>query len=113
MPMKNPPHPGRIVKRSLESLGITIGAAADQLGVSRKHLSDVLNGKAGISPAMAIRLESAAVSRLPQVEELPSWPGWLPGRPHIVPSGFAGGEADGPQALVTEERVPGLRRTLN
>ena len=66
MPMKNPPHPGRIVKRSLESLGITIGAAADQLGVSRKHLSDVLNGKAGISPAMAIRLEKGLGSTASQ-----------------------------------------------
>ena len=54
------------MKRSLESLGITIGAAADQLGVSRKHLSDVLNGKAGISPAMAIRLEKGLGSTASQ-----------------------------------------------
>ena len=58
MPMKNPPHPGRIVRRALgpDGLGLTQTAAAEQLGVSRKQLTLILNAKAGISPEMAIRL---------------------------------------------------------
>ena len=51
MPMKNPPHPGRSVRHVTE--------AARRLGVSRKQLSDVLNGHSGISPEMAIRLDKA------------------------------------------------------
>jgi addiction module HigA family antidote len=57
MPMKNPTHPGRIVQRSLTSLGVSVTEAARRLGVSRSHLSKLLNGHAGISPEMAIRLE--------------------------------------------------------
>jgi len=57
MPMKNPTHPGRIVQRSLTSLGVSVTEAAKGLGVSRPHLSKLLNGHAGISPEMAIRLE--------------------------------------------------------
>ena len=57
MPMKNPPHPGETIRYDcLESLGLSVTAGAKALGVSRKHLSDVVNGKAGISPEMAIRL---------------------------------------------------------
>jgi addiction module HigA family antidote len=60
MPMKNPPHPGRSVRRDcLEPLGLSVTGAAASLGVSRKQLSDVLNGHAGISPEMAIRLDKA------------------------------------------------------
>ncbi len=60
MPMKNPIHPGLIVKHDcLEPLGLTVTAAAEALGVSRSTLSNVLNGRAGISPEMAIRLEKA------------------------------------------------------
>jgi addiction module HigA family antidote len=60
MPMKNPPHPGLSVRHDcLEPLGLTITQAARDLGVSRKQLSEILNGKAGISPVMAIRLDKA------------------------------------------------------
>lgn len=60
MPMKNPPHPGLSVRHDcLEPLGLTVSAAAERLGVSRKQLSDVINGHAGISPEMAIRLDKA------------------------------------------------------
>ena len=60
MPMKNPPHPGLSIRHDcLEPLGISVTAAAAHLGVSRKHLSDVINGHSGISPEMAIRLDKA------------------------------------------------------
>ena len=57
MRMKNPPHPGRIVRQEcIEPLGLTITAAAAALGVTRQALNNLVNGKAGISPEMAIRL---------------------------------------------------------
>ena len=60
MPMKNPPHPGLSVRHDcLEPLGLSVTAAAKRLDVSRKQLSDVLNGHSGISPEMAIRLDKA------------------------------------------------------
>ncbi len=60
MPMKNPPHPGRTIANAcLEPLGLTVTAGARVLGVARPTLSNVINGKAGISPEMAIRLEKA------------------------------------------------------
>ena len=60
MPMKKPPHPGLSVRHDcLEPLGLTVSEAADRLGVSRKQLSDLVNGHAGISPEMAIRLDKA------------------------------------------------------
>ncbi len=56
MPMKNPPHPGGLVRRQcIEPLGLTITAAA-ALGVTRTTLSELVNGKRGISPEMAVRL---------------------------------------------------------
>ena len=58
MPMKNPPHPGETIRYDcLEPLGLSITAGAKALGVSRKQLSEVVNGKAGISTEMAIRLD--------------------------------------------------------
>lgn len=58
MPMKNPPHPGEVVRDAIENgLGLTVTAAAEGLGVSRKTLSQILNGRASISTEMAIRLE--------------------------------------------------------
>ena len=55
--MKNPPHPGGIVLRQcLEPLGLTITDAATALGVTRNTLSELVNGKRGISPEMAVRL---------------------------------------------------------
>ena len=60
MPMKNPPHPGLSVRHDcLEPLGLSVTEAAKKLGVSRKQLSDVVNGRSGISPQMAIRLDKA------------------------------------------------------
>ena len=60
MPMKNPPHPGLSIRHDcLEPLGLNVTEAAKRLGVSRKQLSDIVNCHAGISPAMAIRLDKA------------------------------------------------------
>ena len=60
MLMHNPPHPGEIIKElCLEPLGITVTEAAEALGVSRKTLSSIINGKSGISPEMAVRLSIA------------------------------------------------------
>ena len=60
MPMKNPPHPGLSIRHDcLEPLGLSVTEAAKKLGVSRKQLSDVVNGHAGVSPEMAIRLDKA------------------------------------------------------
>lgn len=60
MLMYNPPHPGEILKKlCLEPLGLTVTEAAKALGVSRKTLSSILNGRAGVSPEMAIRLSIA------------------------------------------------------
>ena len=58
--MKNLPHPGLSVRHDcLEPLGLSVTEAAKKLGVSRKQLSDVVNGHSGISPQMAIRLDKA------------------------------------------------------
>ena len=63
MPMTDPPHPGRGVRENcLEPLGLSVTEAARRLGVARHTLSRVLNGHAGISPEMAIRLEKAGWS---------------------------------------------------
>ncbi len=60
MPMKNPPHPGRIVRQDcIEPLGLTITGAAKALGISRQALNNLVNGKAGISPEMAVRISKA------------------------------------------------------
>jgi len=57
--MHNPPHPGEILKHDvLPELGLSVTEAARQLGVTRVMLSRILNGKAGISPDMALRLAS-------------------------------------------------------
>ncbi len=58
--MKNPLHPGKIVcEDCLEPLGLTVTDAARVLGVTRQALNNVVNGKSGISPEMAIRLSKA------------------------------------------------------
>ncbi len=55
--MKNPPHPGGVVLRQcIEPLGLSITDAAAALGVTRNTLSELVNGKRGISPEMAVRL---------------------------------------------------------
>jgi antitoxin HigA-1 len=60
MKMHNPPHPGEVLKTlCFESLRLTVTEAAKSLGVSRKTLSGILNGRCRISPEMAIRLSIA------------------------------------------------------
>ena len=59
MPMKNPPHPGGIVKDCIDDLGLSVTDAARVLGVTRPTLSRVINARAGISPEMAVRLPKA------------------------------------------------------
>ena len=76
--MHNPPHPGEVIKElCLEPLGISVTAAANGLGVSRKTLSALLNGRAGVSPEMAIRLsiafDTSAESWLNQQTQYDLW----------------------------------------
>ena len=60
MKMHNPPHPGEVLQElCLRPLNLTVTEAARALGVSRKTLSSILNGRAGISPEMAVRLSIA------------------------------------------------------
>jgi antitoxin HigA-1 len=60
MPMKNPPHPGDLIKTEvIEALGLSVSKAADLLKVRRATLSDLLNGKAALTPEMALRIEKA------------------------------------------------------
>ena len=60
MAMKNPPHPGLTVRHDcLEPLGLTVTQGAKVLGVTRQTLNNLLNGKSGISPEMAVRLAKA------------------------------------------------------
>lgn len=76
MPMKNPPHPGDIIRDLyLEPLELTVTQAAAGLGVSRKTLSMLLNGHAGVSPEMAVRF-SKTFGRTPE--------GWLQLQMHFV-----------------------------
>lgn len=78
MLMHNPPHPGEVIKElCLEPLGISVTDAAEALGVSRKTLSAILNGRAGVSPEMAIRLsiafDTSAESWLNQQSQYELW----------------------------------------
>ena len=60
MPMKTPPHPGLSVRLDcLEPLGLSVTEGAKVLGVTRQALNNLVNGKAGVSPEMAIRLDKA------------------------------------------------------
>ena len=60
MPMKNPPHPGDLIKTEvIEALGLSVSKAAEILQVRRATLSDLLNGKAALTPEMALRIEKA------------------------------------------------------
>lgn len=60
MPMKNPPHPGDLVRYDcLEPLGLSVTAAAKALNISRQALNNLVNKKSGISPEMAVRLSKA------------------------------------------------------
>lgn len=78
MIMHNPPHPGEVLRElCLEPMGLTVTAVAAALGVSRKTLSAILNGRAGISPEMAVRLsiafETSAESWLNQQTQYDLW----------------------------------------
>jgi addiction module HigA family antidote len=78
MLMHNPPHPGEILRTlCLEPLGLSVTEAAKALGVSRKTLSSLLNGRTGISPEMAVRLsmafETSAESWLRQQAQYDLW----------------------------------------
>lgn len=57
--MKNPSHPGEIVRECLEGLKLSVTGGAAALGVTRATLSRILNARAGISPEMAVRLSKA------------------------------------------------------
>lgn len=57
--MKNPPHPGIGIRDEIEELGLSVAEAAEGLGVTRQQLYRVINGKSGITPEMAFRLEKA------------------------------------------------------
>ena len=59
MPMKNPPHPGELLKDNVDELGLSVAEAAKGLGVTRQQLYNVINGKSAITPEMAVRLEKA------------------------------------------------------
>lgn len=62
--MHNPPHPGEVLRELwLEPLGLTVSKAADALAVSRKTLSQIVNGRGPITPDMALRLAIAFNSR--------------------------------------------------
>lgn len=59
-PMLDPTHPGELVRfECIEPLGLTVTAAAKALGVSRKTLDNLVNGRSGVSPEMAVRLAAA------------------------------------------------------
>ena len=78
MRMHNPPHPGEVLRElCLQPLGVSITEAAEALGVTRKTLSAILNGRAGISPEMAIRLsiafDTSAESWLNQQTQYELW----------------------------------------
>ena len=57
--MKNPPHPGGLIKDNIDEYGLSVAEAAEGLGVTRQQLYRVLRGENGISPEMAVRLEKA------------------------------------------------------
>ena len=60
MPMKKPPHPGDLIRTEIiEALGLTVSKAAEILNVRRATLSDLLHGKAALTPEMALRIEKA------------------------------------------------------
>jgi antitoxin HigA-1 len=59
MAMKNPPHPGEMIGDEIEALGVSISDAAKALGVTRQQLHNLIAGRSGITPEMAVRLEMA------------------------------------------------------
>ena len=59
MPMKNPCHPGSLIKADIDELGLSLVDAAKGLGISRQQLHAVIAGRASVTPEMAVRLEKA------------------------------------------------------
>lgn len=59
MPMKQPVHPGKLIKHSIEASGLSLTDAAKRLGVTRQTLSRVINGRTSLSPEMAVRVSKA------------------------------------------------------
>jgi addiction module HigA family antidote len=60
MPMRNPPHPGELIRTEIvEALGLSVSKAAEILQVRRATLSDLIHGKASLTPEMALRIEKA------------------------------------------------------
>ncbi len=59
MEMKNPPHPGELIGDNLRELGISITDAARGLGITRQQLHNLIAGRSGITPEMAVKLEQA------------------------------------------------------
>ena len=57
MEMKNPPHPGGLIRDDIEELGLSVAMAALALGVTRQQLYRVINGQSAITAEMALRLE--------------------------------------------------------
>ena len=59
MEMKNPPHPGELIGDMLDELKVSIVAAAKGLGVTRQQVHNLIAGRSGITPEMAVKLEKA------------------------------------------------------
>lgn len=59
MAMKNPVHPGKIIKHSVDASGLSVTDAADRLGVTRQTLSRVMHERTSLSPEMAVRVSKA------------------------------------------------------
>jgi len=59
MEMKNPVHPGQLVKACLDDLGLSVAEAAKGLGITRQQLHNIIAGRSNVTPEMAIRLEKA------------------------------------------------------
>ena len=60
MPMKNPPHPGELIRTEvIEALGLSLSKAAEILKIRRATLSDLLHAKSSLTPQMALRIEKA------------------------------------------------------
>lgn len=57
--MKNPPHPGEMIGDEIEAIGVSISAAAKAIGVTRQQLHNLISGRFGITPEMAVRFELA------------------------------------------------------
>ena len=69
-----PTHPGEFIRAEiLDELGLSVSAAADALGVRRATLSDLLNGKAGLSPEMALRIEKAFGVDMEMLLRMQAW----------------------------------------